>query len=167
MTENQADESPALRSVPLFIDRPLRDRTLRGAGVGLAVGIILTLIDAMWADWDLGLVFNRIDPPGTPIGFVMRLSLIGLPLAGALGGAFSPFCRSRGGAVLVGMSALLPIAAIALTSSPRRPSLDSWEELVAWISLIVFAAVGGLAARPFLLRFRTLEAEFDDDRPQN
>ena len=167
MTESQLDEPPALRSVPLFIDRPLRDRALRGAGIGLVLGVISTIVTAIWADWDLGLAFNKLDPPGNPIHFVMRLSLIGFPLAGALGAAFTPFCRRRGGAALVGLSALLPIATIALTSSPGPPSLDSWEEIVAWIALIVFAAVGGLAARPFLLRFRTLEAEFDDDRPQN
>ena len=80
MTDTQLQNPPHSSAAIPFVDRSLIDRTWRGAAAGLGLAVIVAVVDVILADWDLGLVFNKLSPPGIPIGYAMRLTLLGLPM---------------------------------------------------------------------------------------
>ena len=156
MSDARSETRPPSPTAP--IDRALWVRV----GVGLLAGVALLLMVAaaeyVSGSFDRGTIRGGDGRP-YPLEPYLRTLAIALPSAGGLVGLALPLFRSKLGAVLVALLALLPFA---LTALPRLLEHGSrfqfWQAAAALAAFAVIAAIIAIGVRPAVLG--TGQAEF-------
>jgi uncharacterized membrane protein len=149
-----------------IVHRPFLARVRRGGTIGLALGGLFGLIEAVFANWDTGMAFNPFDPLGTPLGPTLATTILAPVIVGATGGALAPLFRTRRGAILAGVCTFLPLALAILLFSPARGSAV-WQLALVVAGGFVLATSMAVDLRPLVLDSEDEAVDADHDRPHN